>query len=89
MIDKDLIIEALIALVEKKDQEYNELAEDHERYFDCFISILDYLLKKHGFNESNKILIESITKKEYLEKAQQYLNDHGKIEEFFGNKDSF
>lgn len=47
-MDKDLMIEALLALIKKKDREADEIAEENEYYFQLWTELLDRLASVGG-----------------------------------------
>ena len=69
-MDKDLIIEAFAALIEKQKNEIDEVYSENDYYFSLWIALIDYIGKNWG-----REAISSLSN-EYKEKLQGYINDN-------------
>lgn len=73
-MNNDLMIEALEALVEKKENENEYLAEVNNYYFQLWTTLIDYI----GENGGKKAIGEATATlgDDYKKKLQEYIGDN-------------
>ena len=72
-MNEELIIEALEALIEKKESEINDMYEENHYYYQVWVNLVNYLAANGGrpaIIEATKDLDEK-----YKKKLDGYLND--------------
>jgi hypothetical protein len=75
-MDSDMKIEALVALVEKRDREIKELADDNERYFYLWTEIVAFIGQEQGRDEIYRIARSAIKNQEYLDRLLIYIEEN-------------
>jgi mRNA deadenylase 3'-5' endonuclease subunit Ccr4 len=72
--ENDLIMEAFIALIEKKNEEIEELAYTNEFYFRLWTELMDHIGKEGGRKVIYKAL--ELLDDEYKDKIEAYINEN-------------